>query len=44
MAFIAGIDHILDVLGTSVNVVGNTLASIVMSKSKGGFNQEKAKC
>jgi proton glutamate symport protein len=43
MAFIAGIDRILDMLRTSVNVVGNALASIVMSKWEGGFDQEKAK-
>ncbi|MDR7247275.1 cation:dicarboxylate symporter family transporter, partial [Priestia megaterium] len=43
MAFIAGIDRILDMLRTSVNVVGNALAAIVMSKWEGGFDKEKAK-
>lgn len=43
MAFIAGIDRVLDMLRTAVNVVGNALASIVMSKSEGLFDKEKAK-
>lgn len=43
MAFIAGIDRILDMLRTSVNVVGNALAAIVMSKWEGIFDKEKAK-
>ncbi|MDQ0199343.1 Na+/H+-dicarboxylate symporter [Neobacillus ginsengisoli] len=43
MAFIAGIDRVLDMLRTAVNVVGNALASIVMSKSVGLFDKEKAK-
>lgn len=42
MAFIAGIDRILDMLRTSVNVVGNALATIVMSKWEGEFDKEKA--
>ena len=42
MAFIAGIDRILDMLRTSVNVIGNALATIVMSKWEGEFDQEKA--
>ncbi|MFE0301293.1 glutamate:protein symporter, partial [Priestia megaterium] len=37
------IDRILDMLRTSVNVVGNALAAIVMSKWEGGFDKEKAK-
>ncbi|WP_445505548.1 cation:dicarboxylate symporter family transporter [Niallia sp. 03091] len=43
MAFIAGIDRILDMLRTSVNVLGNALAAIVMSKWEGVFDKEKAK-
>ncbi|MCM3725032.1 cation:dicarboxylase symporter family transporter [Neobacillus cucumis] len=43
MAFIAGIDRVLDMLRTAVNVVGNALASIVMSKSEGSFDKVKAK-
>lgn len=42
MAFIAGIDRILDMLRTSVNVVGNALASIVMSRWEGSFDKQKA--
>ncbi|MFT8311042.1 MAG: cation:dicarboxylase symporter family transporter [Sporolactobacillus sp.] len=42
VAFIAGIDRILDMLRTVVNVVGNGLAAVVMSKSEGKFDQEKA--
>lgn len=42
VAFIAGIDRILDMVRTSVNVVGNSLAAIVMSKWEGEFDQEKA--
>ncbi|WHY96668.1 cation:dicarboxylate symporter family transporter [Peribacillus simplex] len=42
VAFIAGIDRILDMGRTAVNVVGNSLAAIVMSKWEGEFDQEKA--
>lgn len=42
VAFIAGIDRILDMGRTVVNVVGNSLAAIVMSKWGGEFDQEKA--
>ncbi|RYL93667.1 cation:dicarboxylate symporter family transporter [Sporolactobacillus sp. THM19-2] len=42
VAFIAGIDRILDMLRTVVNVVGNALASVVMSKSEGVFDQKKS--
>jgi proton glutamate symport protein len=42
MAFIAVIDRILDMLRTSVNVVGNALAAIVMAKWEGQFDKEKA--
>ncbi|MED4184971.1 glutamate:protein symporter, partial [Priestia megaterium] len=34
--------RILDMLRTSVNVIGNALATIVMSKWEGEFDQEKA--
>jgi proton glutamate symport protein len=43
LAFIAGIDRILDMARTAVNVVGNALAAIVMSKWEGQFNGGKAK-
>lgn len=42
VAFIAGIDRILDMVRTAVNVMGNSLAAIVMSKWEGEFDQEKA--
>ncbi|WP_028402224.1 cation:dicarboxylate symporter family transporter [Ectobacillus panaciterrae] len=42
MAFIAGIDRILDMLRTAVNVVGNALAAIVMSKWEGQYDKEQA--
>lgn len=42
VAFIAGVDRILDMARTSVNVMGNSLAAIVMSKWEGEFDQEKA--
>jgi len=38
LAFIAGIDRILDMGRTVVNVVGNSLAAIVISKWEGQFN------
>lgn len=43
LAFIAGIDRILDMMRTVVNVMGNSLAAIVMSKWEGEFDNEKAK-
>lgn len=43
VAFIAGIDRILDMVRTVVNVLGNSLAAIVMSKWEGEFDKEKAK-
>ncbi|ALC92576.1 glutamate:protein symporter [Bacillus sp. FJAT-18017] len=42
LAFIAGIDRILDMARTAVNVVGNSLAAIVMSKWEKQFDEEKA--
>lgn len=41
LAFIAGIDRILDMARTVVNVVGNALATIVMSKWEGRFDTKK---
>ncbi len=43
LAFIAGIDRILDMARTVVNVVGNSLAAVVMSKWEGQYNAEKGK-
>ncbi|TYR80646.1 cation:dicarboxylase symporter family transporter [Priestia megaterium] len=42
VAFIAGVDRILDMVRTTVNVVGNGLATIVMSKWEGEFNKKQA--
>jgi len=43
LAFIAGIDRILDMARTAVNVVGNALATVVMSKWEGQYNEEQGK-
>ncbi|WP_338752634.1 cation:dicarboxylate symporter family transporter [Bacillus sp. FJAT-52991] len=42
LAFIAGIDRILDMARTVVNVIGNSLAVVVMSKWEGRFDSIKA--
>ncbi|MDP4170256.1 MAG: cation:dicarboxylase symporter family transporter [Bacillota bacterium] len=42
LAFIAGIDRILDMARTAVNVIGNSLAAIVMSKWEKQYDTEKA--
>ncbi|QJX80843.1 glutamate/aspartate:proton symporter GltP [Priestia megaterium] len=41
LAFIAGIDRILDMARTVVNVIGNSLAAIVISKWEGQYDKEK---
>lgn len=41
LAFILGIDRILDMARTAVNVVGNSLASLVMARWEGRFDQDK---
>ncbi|MBU8880417.1 glutamate/aspartate:proton symporter GltP [Bacillus sp. FJAT-29790] len=41
LAFIAGIDRILDMARTVVNVIGNSLAAVVMSKWEGRFDAKK---
>lgn len=41
LAFIAGIDRILDMARTVVNVIGNSLAVVVMSKWEGRFDALK---
>ncbi|GIN84548.1 proton glutamate symport protein [Heyndrickxia sporothermodurans] len=41
LAFIAGIDRILDMARTVVNIVGNSLGAIVISKWEGQFKQNK---
>jgi len=42
LALIAGIDRILDMGRTSLNVLGNSLATVVMSKWEGQFDQDKS--
>ncbi|EJL42795.1 proton glutamate symport protein [Brevibacillus agri] len=42
LAFIAGVDRLLDMARTVVNVVGNALAAIVISRWEGQFDQKKA--
>ncbi len=42
LAFIAGVDRIMDMMRTVVNVLGNSLASVVMSKWEKQFNENKA--
>lgn len=41
LAFIAGIDRILDMARTVLNVIGNALAVLVISKWEGKFDTEK---
>ncbi|EKN67933.1 cation:dicarboxylase symporter family transporter [Schinkia azotoformans] len=41
LAFIAGVDRLLDMARTVVNVCGNSLAAIVMSKWEGRFDNTK---
>lgn len=41
LAFIAGIDRILDMARTAVNVVGNTLAALVMAKWEKRFDEKQ---
>lgn len=42
LAFIAGIDRILDMARTAVNVIGNSLAVVIISKWEGKYNSIKA--
>lgn len=41
LAFIAGIDRILDMARTAVNVIGNSLAVVVISKLEGKYDNKK---
>lgn len=41
LAFIAGIDRILDMARTAVNVVGNTLAALVIAKWEKRFDEKQ---
>ncbi|MED4585021.1 cation:dicarboxylase symporter family transporter [Brevibacillus choshinensis] len=42
LAFIAGVDRLLDMARTVVNVVGNSLAAVVISRWEGQFDKQKA--
>ncbi len=42
LMLVAGIDRILDMGRTAVNVIGNALAVVVLSKWEGQWNEEKA--
>jgi proton glutamate symport protein len=42
LAFIAGVDRIMDMARTVVNLVGNALAAVVMSHWQGQFDGKKA--
>lgn len=42
LAFIAGVDRILDMARTALNVVGNALAVLVVAKWENQFDNEKA--
>lgn len=42
IAAILGIDELMDMARTSVNVIGNCLATIVIAKWEGEFDEEKA--
>jgi proton glutamate symport protein len=39
---ILGIDELMDMARTSVNVIGNTLASCVIARWEGEFDDKKA--
>lgn len=42
VAYIIGIDRILDMARTALNVIGNALAALVIAKWEGCFDQKKA--
>jgi proton glutamate symport protein len=42
LAFIAGVDRIMDMARTAVNVIGNSLASVVISKWEKQYDNKKA--
>lgn len=43
LAFIAGVDRIMDMARTALNVVGNSLAALVIAKWEGQFDEDKAR-
>jgi len=42
LAFIAGVDRLMDMARTAVNVCGNSLAAVVMSKWEKQYNEKQA--
>jgi proton glutamate symport protein len=43
LAFIAGVDRLMDMARTVVNVIGNALSAVVISRWEGQFDDAKAK-
>jgi len=43
LAFIAGVDRIMDMARTALNVVGNALAVLVIARWENQFDAEQAK-
>ncbi|TPR37216.1 cation:dicarboxylate symporter family transporter [Apilactobacillus micheneri] len=43
MTFIAGIDRFIDMARTAVNVIGNSLATVIIGKSENEFDTKKEK-
>ena len=41
LAFIAGVDRIMDMARTALNVIGNALAVLVVSKWEGVYDRQK---
>lgn len=41
LAFIAGVDRIMDMARTALNVIGNALAVLVISRWEGMYDDEK---
>ncbi|GAA0781640.1 MULTISPECIES: dicarboxylate/amino acid:cation symporter [Pseudomonadati] len=40
IALIIGVDRLLDMLRTAVNVTGDTVATVIIAKSEGAFNED----
>ena len=40
IAIIMGVDRILDMTRTAVNITGDAVCSVLITKSEGGFNEE----
>jgi Na+/H+-dicarboxylate symporter len=40
IALIIGVDRLLDMIRTAVNVTGDSVATVVIAKSEGEFNEE----